>query len=83
MGRSMTEVSRNDGPITPTTAALGPDLYSGSSGMALFLAQLFAMTGDQACLAYCARGNRAFVMANYPAATDSWPTSDFLMAILV
>lgn len=48
MGRSMTEVTQIDGPITPTTTALGPDLYSGSSGVALFLAQLFAITGDQA-----------------------------------
>lgn len=49
IGRAMTEVTQIDGPITPTTTALGPDLYGGSSGVALFLAQLFATTGDQAC----------------------------------
>ena len=47
IGRAMTEVSQIDGPITPTTTALTPDLYSGSSGVALFLAQLFALTGDE------------------------------------
>ena len=47
MGRSMTaEDDRSGTPITPTSAALGPDLYAGSAGIALFLAQLFAMTGD-------------------------------------
>jgi lantibiotic modifying enzyme len=40
------EDDRSGAPITPTAAALGPDLYAGSGGIALFLAQLFAMTGD-------------------------------------
>ena len=29
-----------------TTRSLGPDLYSGTSGVALFLGELFALTGD-------------------------------------
>jgi hypothetical protein len=46
MGRSMTaERKRPGGPITPTSSALGPELYSGASGIALFLAQLFRATG--------------------------------------
>jgi lantibiotic modifying enzyme len=47
LGRSSHEVTR--GTFTPTTAALGPDLYRGSAGVALFLAQLHAMTGDADC----------------------------------
>lgn len=49
MGRSTAEASETDGPIVPTTAALPADLYCGSSGVALFLAQLFSLTGDQEC----------------------------------
>lgn len=33
-----------------TTAALGPDLYSGTAGVGLFLAYLHALTGDPASL---------------------------------
>jgi hypothetical protein len=45
MGRSMADEADGGGmPITPTAAALGPDLYSGSAGVALFLGELFAMT---------------------------------------
>jgi lantibiotic modifying enzyme len=32
-------------PVTPTVTALGPDLYAGTAGVALFLAELFARTG--------------------------------------
>jgi lantibiotic biosynthesis protein len=46
MGRSAAEVTVAGGPITPTSVSLGPDLYGGSSGVALFLAELFAQTGD-------------------------------------
>ncbi|HZW30727.1 MAG TPA: lanthionine synthetase LanC family protein, partial [Isosphaeraceae bacterium] len=46
VGRSTGEIAEEDGPTTPTAAALGPDLYGGSAGIALFLAQLHAMTGD-------------------------------------
>ncbi len=49
MGRSSREITRVGGPITPTAAALGPDLYSGSAGVAVFLAQLGAVTGDGDC----------------------------------
>ena len=45
MGRSPSEVS-GSGAILPAAAALGPDLYGGSAGVALFLAQLHALTGD-------------------------------------
>ena len=46
MGRSPNEITQLGGPITPTAAALGPDLYGGSLGVAWFLAQLAAATGD-------------------------------------
>ena len=45
IGRSNAEAERPGGPITPTAAARGPDLYGGSAGIALFLAQLYALTG--------------------------------------
>ena len=75
MGRSMTEVTRIDGPITPTTTALGPDLYSGSSGIALFLAQLFAITGDQACrrTALGAIGRSLWQITRHPS-PKHWPS---------
>ena len=34
------------GAITPASAAGGPDLYMGSAGIALFLAELNAVIGD-------------------------------------
>jgi lantibiotic biosynthesis protein len=46
MGRP---TSRDDGPEAEATlisSALGPDLYAGSAGVALFLAQLYHETGD-------------------------------------
>lgn len=46
MGRSPNEITQLGGPVTPTAAALGPDLYGGSLGVAWFLAQLGAATGD-------------------------------------
>ncbi len=48
IGRSRVELSRDNMTITPCAAALGPDLYGGSAGVALFLAQLHALTGDPA-----------------------------------
>jgi hypothetical protein len=36
-------------PFSPVPAALGPDLYRGSAGVALFLAELHALTGDEDC----------------------------------
>jgi lantibiotic biosynthesis protein len=78
MGRAMSEISQIDGPITPTTAALSSDLYGGSSGVALFLAQLFAMTGDQACrrTALGAIGRSLRQITRQPA-IDSWPAPAF------
>jgi lantibiotic modifying enzyme len=46
MGRSPGEVTAAGGPITPTSVSLGADLYGGSAGVALFLAELFARTGE-------------------------------------
>jgi lantibiotic modifying enzyme len=48
MGRSMSEANAV-GQITPTSSALSPDLYHGSAGVALFLAQLYAITDDADC----------------------------------
>jgi hypothetical protein len=49
MGRSTLETSTK-GTITPTAIALGPELYEGSAGIALFLAELHALSGDSDCL---------------------------------
>ena len=46
MGRSIGEIAEYGGAITPTTAACGPDLYAGSAGIGLYLAQLYSLTGD-------------------------------------
>jgi lantibiotic modifying enzyme len=46
VGRSAAEITQAGGPVTPTSAALGPDLYGGSPGVAWFLAQLAATTGE-------------------------------------
>jgi hypothetical protein len=47
VGRSAREM--NSGGLTPTVEALGPDLYSGSAGIACFLAELHSLTGDASC----------------------------------
>jgi hypothetical protein len=46
MGRSNSEFTASDGPIDPTSAALGPDWYDGSAGIAAFLSQLSSSTGN-------------------------------------
>ncbi len=48
MGRSVAESGRDGLPATPCSAALGPSLYDGSAGVSLFLAQLYALTGEPA-----------------------------------
>ena len=64
MGRSSDESTRLGGPVFPTAVALGPDLYGGSLGVAWFLAQLGAVTGDsdlrRTALAATARSLRQF-----------------------
>jgi hypothetical protein len=45
MGQSPKEISAS-GAIIPVAEALGPELYGGSAGIALYLAQLYALTGD-------------------------------------
>ena len=47
MGRSADEVSVPGGLVTPTSAALGPELYAGTAGVGLFLARLCTATGDE------------------------------------
>ena len=47
VGRSVAEVSPSGGPVTPTVSALDPGFYGGSAGIALFLARLWAATGDE------------------------------------
>jgi lantibiotic modifying enzyme len=78
MGRSSREMTRAGGPITPTAVALGPDVYGGSAGVALFLAQLGAVTGDEEChrtaLGAIARSLRQ--MTHRPA-VDAVPLSFF------
>lgn len=46
VGRSMTELVPGTGMILPTVAAVGPDVYGGTAGIALFLGQLYAFTKD-------------------------------------
>lgn len=46
MGRSTAEALEPGGPITQMTSAVGPDLYGGSAGIALFLTQLHALSGN-------------------------------------
>ena len=46
VGRSPDEAVMVGAPLVPTVAALGPDLYGGTAGIALFLAELHAKTGE-------------------------------------
>jgi hypothetical protein len=46
IGRSTLELAEVGAPIVPTSEALGPDLYAGSAGIALFLAHLSERTGN-------------------------------------
>jgi lantibiotic biosynthesis protein len=46
IGRTIMEKAAEDAPIVPRAAALGPELYSGTAGIGLFLARLAALTGD-------------------------------------
>ena len=46
LGRTANEAADPSVPLTPTVAALGPDLYGGTAGVGLFLAQLYARKDD-------------------------------------
>jgi hypothetical protein len=46
LGAEPVQQSRLSGQPSMTYRALGPELYSGTSGVALFLAELYAATGD-------------------------------------
>lgn len=46
VGRSPLEAVDLRAPLTPTVSALGPDLYGGTAGVALFLAHVHRATGD-------------------------------------
>ena len=48
LGAEPVEQSRTSGLPTMTYSALGPELYSGTSGLALFRAELHAAPGDAA-----------------------------------
>ena len=75
----MTEAAQIGGPIIPTTTALDPYLYGGSSGVALFLAQLFAVTGDTAYrrTALAAIGRSLRQLTRQPALNPSRPLAFF------
>jgi lantibiotic modifying enzyme len=49
MGRVTGNPAEPGGPISSVACAIGPELYGGSTGVALFLAQLAAVTGDEDC----------------------------------
>ncbi len=46
LGRTANEAADPSMPLTPTVAALGPDLYGGTAGVGLFLAHLYARRDD-------------------------------------
>jgi hypothetical protein len=83
----------NGGDAVPSYRSLGPDLYSGTAGVALFLADLFTSTGDTRVCA-TARGAIRQALANVdavPAAVRSglytgWPgiavAASYLGAVL-
>jgi hypothetical protein len=48
IGAEPTEQRAMNGLYAPNLGALGPELYSGTSGVALFLSELHALTGDAA-----------------------------------
>lgn len=48
VGRTANEAADPSMPLTPTVAALGPDLYGGTAGLGIFLAQLHARRQDDA-----------------------------------
>ena len=54
MGRSIAEITEYGGPITPTSAACGPDLYAGSAGIGLYLAELYVHHWRPNIFANCA-----------------------------
>jgi lantibiotic modifying enzyme len=47
VGRTTDELARPGLPLTPTVAALGPSLYAGTAGVALFLAELAPRTDSE------------------------------------
>ena len=47
LGRSVNELKRGAGSIQPTVSGLGPDLYDGTAGVAMFLAQLYMHTQEE------------------------------------
>lgn len=65
VGRSSDEMPPGAPNLTPTVTALGTDLYSGTAGVALFLGQLHALTGDAAARA-AAEGALARALAAAP-----------------
>jgi lantibiotic modifying enzyme len=48
LGRTANEAADPSMPLTPTVAALGPELYGGTAGIGLFLAQLHTRVEDDA-----------------------------------
>lgn len=48
LGRAMDEAPSSGAPLASTVAALGPDVYDGTAGVALFLAELHRLTGEAA-----------------------------------
>jgi lantibiotic modifying enzyme len=48
IGRTANEAADPSMPLTPTVAALGPELYGGTAGVGIFLAQLDARTAHSA-----------------------------------
>lgn len=76
--RSPTEFDPDSRQLTPTWAALGPFLYSGSAGIALFLTHLHRLTGDpdlrRTGLAGIARSIRQL---RRPTTADSLPPLSF------
>jgi hypothetical protein len=79
IGRSAPVAGEPVGPIKPAAAILGPDLYGGSAGVALFLARLHAMTGEPESLRTALGAIRRSIrqLDRSPSPTTSYPYSFF------
>lgn len=88
MGRSMDESPwPQEGIVTPTAVALGGDLYGGTAGVALFLAQLHAVTGEETYRRTSrgallqALGQMADAGGEAPSAPAAWGFFDGLLGV--
>jgi hypothetical protein len=83
VGRSTAEGDPISGMITPTSAALGPDVYVGSAGVSLFLVQLYAAAGEEEFRRTALGGiARSIGQLSLPPAKDSLPPLSYYSGAL-